>query len=299
MSHTTANILMLIASLIWGTAFVAQKTGMDFIGPFTFSFSRFFFAMITVLPFVIIWERKHFAKIIGNKKLSLIVFFTGIALFGGMGLQQYALLKSQISNASFLSTLYVPFVTLISRFIFKSHLSWIIWTAVLLCLYGSYLLSSNQSYEVQRSDALLFVAALFFAIHIILVDVFMKKFYSPFTFSFCQYFIVFGCSLLVALFFENPTLLNIKNEWFEIIYTGVFSAGLGYTLQILAQSKADPAPAAIILSMESVFATIAGWIILNQMLDVNKILGCSAIFVGVILVQLVPLYAKNKVRKIN
>ena len=190
MSHTTANILMLIASLIWGTAFVAQKTGMDFIGPFTFSFSRFFFAMITVLPFVIIWERKHFAKIIGNKKLSLIVFYTGIALFGGMGLQQYALLKSQISNASFLSTLYVPFVTLISRFIFKSHLSWIIWTAVLLCLYGSYLLSSNQSYEVQRSDALLFVAALFFAIHIILVDVFMKKFYSPFTFSFCQYFIV-------------------------------------------------------------------------------------------------------------
>ena len=299
MSHTTANILMLIASLIWGTAFVAQKTGMDFIGPFTFSFSRFFFAMITVLPFVIIWERKHFAKIIGNKKLSLIVFFTGIALFGGMGLQQYALLKSQISNASFLSTLYVPFVTLISRFIFKSHLSWIIWTAVLLCLYGSYLLSSNQSYEVQRSDALLFVAALFFAIHIILVDVFMKKFYSPFTFSFCQYFIVFGCSLLVALFFENPTLLNIKTEWFEIIYTGVFSAGLGYTLQILAQSKADPAPAAIILSMESVFATIAGWIILNQILDVNKILGCSAIFVGVILVQLVPLYPKNKVRKIN
>ena len=100
--------------------------------------------------------------------------------------------------------------------------------------------------------------------------------------------------MILAFSFENPTFVNIRIEWFEIIYTGVLSAGVGYTLQIIAQSKASPAPAAIILSMESVFGTIAGWILLNQILDTNKILGCIAIFVGVVIVQLIPIYTKKK-----
>tara|TARA_Y100000996_G_C22462343_1_gene618600 strand:- start:185 stop:1069 length:885 start_codon:yes stop_codon:yes gene_type:complete len=289
-----ANFLMLIASLIWGTAFVSQTTGMGFIGPFTFSFSRFFLATLTVLPLALFFERQNFSLFIKNKNFIYLSLFAGLALFGGMGLQQYALLKSQIANASFLSTLYVPIVSLISRFIFRSRLHWIIWIAVLLCLYGSYLLSSNQQLEVQKSDSLLFIAAVCFAIHIILIDVFMKKFYSPFTFGFIQYAIVFFCSIILAFIFENPRLENIKLEWFEIVYTGVASAGIGYTLQIIAQSKASPAPAAIILSMESVFGTIAGWILINQVLDINKIFGCIAIFTGVIIVQLIPIYTNKK-----
>ena len=294
MRHMKANFLMLIASLIWGTAFVSQTTGMGFIGPFTFSFSRFFLATLTVLPLALFFERQNFSLFIKNKNFIYLSLFAGLALFGGMGLQQYALLKSQIANASFLSTLYVPIVSLISRFIFRSRLHWIIWIAVLLCLYGSYLLSSNQQLEVQKSDSLLFIAAVCFAIHIILIDVFMKKFYSPFTFGFIQYAIVFFCSIILAFIFENPRLENIKLEWFEIVYTGVASAGIGYTLQIIAQSKASPAPAAIILSMESVFGTIAGWILINQVLDINKIFGCIAIFTGVIIVQLIPIYTNKK-----
>ena len=294
MSHMKANFLMLIASLIWGTAFVSQTTGMGFIGPFTFSFSRFFLATLTVLPLALFFERQNFSLFIKNKNFIYLSLFAGLALFGGMGLQQYALLKSQIANASFLSTLYVPIVSLISRFIFRSRLHWIIWIAVLLCLYGSYLLSSNQQLEVQKSDSLLFIAAVCFAIHIILIDVFMKKFYSPFTFGFIQYAIVFFCSIILAFIFENPRLENIKLEWFDIVYTGVASAGIGYTLQIIAQSKASPAPAAIILSMESVFGTIAGWILINQVLDINKIFGCIAIFTGVIIVQLIPIYTNKK-----
>ena len=172
-----------------------------------------------------------------------------------------------------------------------------IWIAILLCMYGSYLLSSNQTLEVQKSDSLLFLAALFFAFHIILIDLFMKKFSIPFTFAFFQYSIVFLCSLILAVYFEQPTMSNIRLEWFEIIYTGVLSTGVGYTLQIIAQGKASPAPAAIILSMESVFATLAGWIILNQVLDIYKILGCILIFVGIIIVQFVSLYLKNNSRK--
>jgi len=294
MSHMKANSLMLIATFIWGTAFVSQTTGMGSIGPFTFSFSRFFLASLTVLPLVIIYERKNISKFLNNKNYIYLSLLAGLALFGGMGLQQYALLKSQVANAAFLSTLYVPIVSLISRFIFRTRLHWIIWIAVLLCLYGSYLLSSNQSFEIQQSDSLLFVAAFCFAIHIIVIDIFMKQFYSPFTFGFIQYIIVFIFSMSLAFTLESPSIVNIKIEWFEIIYTGVFSAGIGYTLQIIAQSKASPAPAAIILSMESVFGALAAWIILNQVLDLNKILGCLAIFTGVIIVQLFQINNNKK-----
>ena len=287
MSHMKANFLMLIATFIWGTAFVSQTTGMGAIGPFTFSFARFFLASLTVLPLLIIYEKKNFYSFLNNKNYIYLSLLAGLALFGGMGLQQYALLKSQVANTAFLSTLYVPIVSLISRFIFRSQLHWVVWVAVLLCLYGSYLLSSNQSLDIQKSDSLLFIAAFCFAVHIIVVDIFMKQFYSPFTFGFIQYVIVFLLSMILAFNLETPTFENIKVEWFEIIYTGVLSAGVGYTLQIIAQSKASPAPAAIILSMESVFGALAAWILINQVLDANKILGCLAIFIGVIIVQLV------------
>ena len=172
MSHMKANFLMLIATIIWGTAFVSQVTGMGTIGPFTFSFTRFFLASLTVLPLMLIYERKKFQYFTIRKKYIYLSIFAGIALFGGMGLQQYALLKSQVANTAFLSTLYVPFVSLISRFFFRSQLHWVIWIAVLLCLYGSFLLSSNQTVEIQKSDSLLFIAAFCFAVHIIIIDIF-------------------------------------------------------------------------------------------------------------------------------
>ncbi len=293
MSNTQANLLMLLATFIWGTAFVAQTTGMGAIGPFTFSFARFFFATLTVLPLAFFLEYSNFKKIFSNKKLVILSLSTGFVLFLGMGLQQYALQISQISNVAFLTALYVPIVGIISRFIFKTQLHWIIWIAVLLCLYGSYLLASNQNIEIQKSDSLIFLAAFCFALHIILIDVFMKKINSPFTFGCTQYLIVFILSLFIALIFENPTIENISIEWFEILYTGILSAGIGYTLQIIAQHKASPTPAAIILSMEAVFAALAGWIFINQTLDTNKVLGCVAIFAGVLIVQLVPIMRKK------
>ena len=205
------------------------------------------------------------------------------------------MLKSQVANASFLSTLYVPFVSSDFYDLFFTHAYiGLFGLPFYLCLYGSYLLSSNQAFDIQQSDSLLFIAAFCFAIHIIVIDIFMKQFYSPFTFGFIQYIIVFIFSMSLAFTLESPSIVNIKIEWFEIIYTGVFSAGIGYTLQIIAQSKASPAPAAIILSMESVFGALAAWIILNQVLDLNKILGCLAIFTGVIIVQLFQINNNKK-----
>ena len=232
--------------------------------------------------------------VLKNKQLLIISVITGSVFFVGMNLQQYALLKSQVANASFLTTLYVPIVAIISRFFFKSKIYWITWFAVLLCIYGSYLLTSNQSSEIKMYDTLLFLSGVFFAIHIILIDVFMKKFYSPFSFASIQYFIVVIFSFFIAILFETPTISKIKLEWIEILYCGVLSTGISYTIQIIAQSKANPAPAAIILSMEAVFAAIAGWIIMGQTLDNFKIIGCICIFLGVILVQIIPVYSKNK-----
>ena len=294
MSTTRANLLMLIPPLIWGVAFVYQKTGMESIGPFTFSFARFFFALFTVLPLAILFEKKNFKIIFSSRRYTYLCLITGFFLFCGMGLQQYALQVSLVSNVAFLSTLYVPIVALISKFIFKRQLHWVMWIAILLCLYGSYLLSANQSLEIQKSDSLLFIAALSFALHIIFIDIFMKELNSPFIFGSVQYFIVFLFSLMLALMFENPDLKNIRIEWFEILFTGIISAGIGYTLQIIAQQKANPAPAAIILSMESVFAAIAGWYMLNEFLDQNKIYGCIAIFAGVVIVQIIPTMIKSK-----
>ncbi len=294
MSTTRANLLMLIPPLIWGVAFVYQKTGMENIGPFTFSFARFFFALITVLPLALFFEKNNFKIIFSSKRYVYLCLITGFFLFCGMGLQQYALQISLVSNVAFLSTLYVPIVALISKFIFKKQMHWVIWIAILLCLYGSYLLSSNQSLEIQKSDSLLFIAALSFALHIIFIDIFMKELNSPFIFGSFQYFIVFLFSLVIAFTFEDPKFTNIKIESFEILFTGIISAGIGYTLQIIAQQKANPAPAAIILSMESVFAAIAGWYMINEILDQNKIYGCVAIFLGVVIVQLIPIIIKSK-----
>ena len=298
MSHTKANLLLLFASFIWGTAFVSQAMGMEHIGPFTFSFSRTFLGFLVVLPLALFFEKKKISKIISDKKLFIIAFCTGIVFFVGMNLQQYALLKSQVANASFLTTLYVPIVAIISRFILKSQIYWIMWLAIVLCIYGSYVLTSNQSSEIQLSDSLLFLSGVFFAFHIILIDVFMKRFASPFYFACIQYIIVVILSLCVALIFENPSYDNIRLEWFEIMYCGIMSTGIAYTIQIIAQGKTNPVPAAIILSMESVFAAFAGWIIMHQYLDNYKLIGCTCIFIGVILVQLFPLYA-NKLTKYN
>ena len=294
MSHARANLLLLLASLIWGTAFVAQAMGMEHIGPFTFSFARTSLGFLVVLPLALIFETKNINKIIFQKNLLVIALATGFVFFIGMNLQQYALLKSQVANASFLTTLYVPIVAIISRFIFKSQLYWIIWIAVLLCVFGSYFLTFNQTPEIQKSDGLLFLSGVSFAFHIILIDVFMKRFDSPFSFACIQYMVVLLLSLIVAVSFENISFANMRLEWFEITYCGILSTGVAYTMQIVAQGKANPAPAAIILSMESVFAAFAGWIIMNQYLDSYKLFGCLCILLGVILVQLIPLYVNNQ-----
>ena len=286
----SATAALILASLIWGTAFVAQTTGMDFIGPITFINIRFFIGTIIILPLAFI-ERDIFFKIeeVKKKKLYLIIFLTGCSLFVGSFLQQYALQYTKVGNAAFLTILYVPFVPIISRFFLGKKIHWSIWVSVSICLVGSYYLTTGNSFEAQSADILVALCAIFFALHCILIDEFFEIINAPYSLAFYQFGICFLISLPLMFIFEEPTISGIYEEIGQLLYVGIMSTGVAYTLQIIGQRFVKPSTAVITLSLEGVFAAITAWIILSQILTSIQIIGCSLIIVGVLVAQLIPL----------
>ena len=294
MNTLKGSLLLLIASVIWGTAFVAQAVGMEFIGPITFTFARFFLGAITILPLLIILDRKNYIRTISKPNTFLLIFLTSLALGFGATIQQIALLNSDVSNAAFITALYVPIVPIILKIFFKKIIHWSIWLAVGICLIGLYLLTTeNSSITINFSDILLIISSVAFAFQIILNDIFLSKNNTPFTFAFTQYLIIFFITLIIALIFENPTMKGISMEFMELFYAGSLSVGIAYTLQILGQKNTSAAPAAIILSMEAVFAAIAAWVIINQSMSIIKIIGCVLIFIGIIIAQIFPILKRK------
>ena len=290
--HIFSNICLIVASLIWGTAFVAQTTGMDHIGPLTFTNIRFLIGGLIVFPLAI-KEVPRFKKLLKKKKLYIIIFLTGLSLLLGTFLQQYALQYTKIGNAAFLTILYVPFVPIISRFILKKKIHWSIWLSVSICLIGSYYLTVENSFDAQFADFLVIICALFFALHCIFIDEYFEIIDAPFTLATSQFLLCFFYSLPFVFIFENPTLIGIKKEIFELLYVGVLSSGVAYTLQIIGQRYVKPSTAAITFSLEGVFGSLAAWIILSQFLTTIQIFGCFLILVGVLTAQLIPLINKE------
>ena len=286
-----SNICLIVAALIWGTAFVAQTTGMEHIGPLTFTNLRFLIGGLIVLPLAI-KEIPNFKKSL-NKKLIIIILLTGLSLLMGTYLQQYALQYTKIGNAAFLTILYVPFVPIISRFILKKRIHWSIWVSVSICLVGSYYLTVGNSFEAQFADFLVVVCAIFFALHCILIDEYFEIVNAPFTLATSQFLLCFLYSLPFVFIFEDPSLKGIYLELFELLYVGVMSSGIAYTLQIFGQRYVKPSTAAITFSLEGVFGSLAAWIILSQMLTNTQIFGCFLILLGVLTAQLIPLINKE------
>ena len=286
-----SNICLIVAALIWGTAFVAQTTGMEHIGPLTFTNLRFLIGGLIILPLAI-KEIPNFKKSL-NKKLIIIILLTGLSLLMGTYLQQYALQYTKIGNAAFLTILYVPFVPIISRFILKKRIHWSIWVSVSICLVGSYYLTVGNSFEAQFADFLVVVCAIFFALHCILIDEYFEIVNAPFTLATSQFLLCFLYSLPFVFIFEDPSLKGIYMELFELLYVGVMSSGIAYTLQIFGQRYVKPSTAAITFSLEGVFGSFAAWIILSQMLTTTQIFGCFLILLGVLTAQLIPLINKE------
>ena len=290
MSKTTSLVCALITTFIWGTAFIAQDTGMDNIGPLSFNAARFFVGFFTILPIAIILERKKIlVEVNSNKKLFFkFLIMMSVSLFLGTYLQQTSLLYTNIANSAFFTVFYVPIVPIILFVVYKIKVHWSIWPSILLCLVGVYFLSDFSNSRILLGDSLVILCSFFWALHIIFAGKFMEKFNIPIFLASLQAILVGTYSLILAYFFEEITIQNIMLEHYSIIYAGVFSGGIAFTLQMYAQKNIDEAPAAIIYSLEGVFAALAGWVILNQILDLDNIIGCFLILIAVILSQIVP-----------
>ena len=295
MSKTLSLFSALLCTFIWGTTFIAQDTGMDDIGPFTFNAVRFFVGFLAIIPLALIFEAKKLKKEFrfDLKTFIILSFLIGLSLFLGSALQQVALLYTDVGNAAFFTIFYVPMVPIIIFIFKKDFLHWSVWPSVILCLIGGYLLTNFQDATVRLGDTLVVLGALFWSTHIIFTGMIVKKYNLPLTIGAIQTLLVALFSFIIGLFSEEFVLDNILNEIDSILYAGILSGGFAFVLQIYAQRNITPAPAAIIFSLEGVFATIAAWFILNQILGINNLLGCFFILSGVLLSQLVPLIKKT------
>ena len=294
MSKTVSLLSALLCTFIWGTTFIAQDTGMDDIGPFTFNSVRFFVGFLAIVPLVFLFELKKFKSEfqLDFKTFATLSFLIGLSLFLGSALQQVALLYTDVANAAFFTIFYVPMVPIIIFLFKKRSIHWSVWPSVVLCLIGGYLLTNFHDATVRLGDTLVILGALFWSTHIIFTGIIVTKYNLPLTLGAIQTLLVALFSFIIGFIYEEFIIENILNEIVSILYAGILSGGFAFVLQIYAQKNITPAPAAIIFSLEGVFATIAAWFLLNQILGINNLFGCFFILCGVLLSQLLPLMKK-------
>ena len=295
MSKTLSLFSALLCTFIWGTTFIAQHTGMDDIGPFTFNAVRFFVGFLAIIPLAFLFELKKFKSEfkLDFKTFAVLSFLIGLSLFLGSALQQVALLYTDVANAAFFTIFYVPMVPIIIFLFKKKSIHWSVWPSVVLCIIGGYLLTNFHDATVRLGDTLVLLGALFWSTHIIFTGIIVTKYNLPLTLGAIQTLIVALFSFIIGLIYEEFIIDNILNEIDSILYAGILSGGFAFVLQIYAQKNITPAPAAIIFSLEGVFATIAAWFLLNQILGLNNLLGCFFIMCGVLLSQLLPLVKRK------
>jgi drug/metabolite transporter (DMT)-like permease len=298
MNRLQANLLLLLASIIWGTTFVVQQVATGNLGAITFTSARFFMGALVVLPFAFIqYKRKQRTenKITAQHWLGMIA--TGLALFSGAVLQQVGIFHTTVANAGFLTALYVPMVPLYACVILKAKVHWSVWPAALCCLIGTYIMSGAEGLSVGKGDLWVISSAFFWACHVLLVGAMATRTQAPLVVAVVQFSV---CSLaggLVGFFVEGPVATDFNGAYFGIFYAGILSVGIAFTLQVVAQRSSPASDAAIILSAETVFAALAGFIFLGERLSLPQQGGAALIFCGILAVQLLPLYGQRKNRR--
>ena len=295
MKKAISLVCLIGCTFIWGTTFIAQDTGMDNIGPFTFNCVRFFVGFLAVTPFVFLFEKKKINHQIKNNtnQFFKLILPVGVFLFLGCIFQQVSLLYTDVANSAFFTIFYVLMVPIIVHFLFSEKLHWSIWPSVLACVIGGYFLSDIGDASIRLGDSLVLIGALFWALHIIYIGKIIDQFDLPFFIALSQNLIVATLSFILVIVFEEFDFSKIKLETIEILYAGILSGGAAFALQLFGQKNISAAPAAIVMSLEGVIAAIAAWIFLNQILDLNNIIGCTLILGGILLSQLAPIYEKN------
>ncbi|MGB4658608.1 MAG: DMT family transporter [Mobilitalea sp.] len=287
----SSSFLLAFAALIWGTAFVAQSVGMEFVGPFTFNSVRFILGGIILIPVIYLFHRndkinmdKEKATPKDRKILLIGGICCGCALAVGSSLQQFGILHTSVGKAGFITALYIVIVPIFGLFL-KKKVRFMVWISVMIATIGMYLLSITEGFHIGIGDLFVFLCAIAFSVHILLIDYF-SPLIDGIKLSCIQFFVAGILCGLPMLLFESPQLSSIVNAAVPILYTGIMSSGVAYTLQIVAQKNVNPVVASLIMSMESVFAALSGWIILGESLSTRELTGCTLVFVAIILAQI-------------
>ncbi|MGN0376966.1 MAG: DMT family transporter [Suilimivivens sp.] len=282
-----SSLLLFLAAFIWGVAFVAQSVGMDYMGPLTFNGARFLMGSLVLLPVVMLRRKNNKKAGIAPADLKTTVtggVCCGLALCSAALFQQYGIIYTTVGKAGFITTLYIILVPFFGIFL-KKKIPGKVWIGAVIAAAGMYLLCMSEKLALSKGDALVFICAVLFSIHILVIDYFSPK--ADGVELSCLQFLTAGLiGIIGAFFFEQPTFQSLIDGIIPLAYAGILSSGVAYTLQVIGQKDIDPTIASLILSMESVFSALAGWVILKQKLSARELLGCVFVFAAVILVQL-------------
>lgn len=296
-----SNSMLMLTALIWGVAFVAQSVGMDYIGPFTFNAARFVMGGVILIPCIFLIRRingRQKETVPGEqasrRKTGIIGgMCCGTALFVASAFQQIGVSHTTVGKAGFITSLYIIVVPILGIFL-KKKVASTVWLSVVAATLGMYLLCMGDgSMSIGKGDMYVFVGSICFAFHIMIIDYFSPKADGVFM-SCIQFFTAGALALCPTLLVEQPTVSSLLAAWAPVLYAGVMSCGVAYTLQVVAQKDTDPVIASLILSLESVFSVIAGWLLLGQVLSAREMFGCAMVF-GAILMAQAPVELLKKI----
>jgi drug/metabolite transporter (DMT)-like permease len=284
-----SDALLLTTAIIWGFAFVAQRVGMDYVGPFTFNGIRFAIGSLSLLPLVLLshGQRTPSDNILPPAGLKTILLgggALGLALFAGASLQQIGLVYTTAGKAGFITGLYVIIVPILGL-IWRQQPKIGTWIGAFLAAIGLYFLSVTEQFTIALGDLLVLIGAFFWAAHVLIIG-WLSPRINSIKLAFSQYLACAMLSLVVAVAFETISMQSISQAAIPILYGGLLSVGIAYTLQVIAQRDSHPAHAAILLSMEAVFAAIGGWLILDEVISARGLFGCGLMLAGMLLSQL-------------
>lgn len=285
MRRFKGELLLLITAIIWGSAFVTQKLGMNYVEPFTFGATRFLLGAVVLIPVILIFDKFNEKKKqqLHNKDLLLGGVLCGVALFLGASFQQWGIVYTTAGKAGFITALYIVLVPLFGLFL-RKRVGIFVWLGVALATIGLYLLCVQEGFVMQKGDAIVLAGTIFWAIQILVVDAYVDK-TDGLKLSFIQFATAGILSLFAAFIFENPKMNEIIAGAGPILYASIMVVGVAYTLQIIGQKGTNPTVAAIILSMESVFAVISGAFFLEEIMSIRELIGCILMFAAVVITQ--------------
>jgi drug/metabolite transporter (DMT)-like permease len=279
-----ANLILLLTALIWGFGFVAQRMGMDHLGPYTFNVCRFLVGALSLLPLLFFLRKKGSGSTDFNPSFWKFSIVAGFALFGGATLQQVGIQYTTVGKAGFITGLYVVIVPILGLSLRQKIGKWTI-IGCMLAVLGLYFLSIKQDFSMGWGESLVLIGAFFWAIHVQVIGVVNKRNLNPIKLALVQYLVCAALNLLLSLLFETFHLDQVILASGAILYAGIVSVGIAFTLQVIAQKKVKPTQAAIILNLEAVFAVLAGWLFFTEVLTNKEWLGCGLMFLGMILSQ--------------